>query len=92
MPDVVFFGGCVPKPRAQSAHDLVAAADGLLVVGSSLTVFSGYRFVRQAARLGRPIAIATLGQTRGHRHAAVAVDAPLGEVLPVLVEKLMVYS
>lgn len=84
MPDVVFFGGCVPKPRAAAARELVASADGLLVVGSSLTVFSGYRFVRQADKLGLPVAIVTLGHTRGHRHASVAIDGALGEVLPLL--------
>lgn len=83
MPDVVFFGGCVPKPRAAAARALVDEADGLLVVGSSLTVFSGYRFVRQADKLGLPVAIVTLGPTRGHRHATLAVDAPLCDVLPL---------
>ena len=88
MPDVVFFGGTVPKARAEGARDLVASADGLLVVGSSLTVFSGYRFVRQADRAGLPVAIVTLGHTRGHRHATLAVDAPLGAVLPGVVGAL----
>lgn len=83
-PDVVFFGESVPKPRVQAARQIVTEADALLVVGSSLTVYSGYRFVRQADVEGTPIAIVTLGQTRGHRHAAVAVDAPLGKVLPTL--------
>ncbi len=88
MPDVVFFGGSVPKERSEAAYALLRESDGLLVVGSSLTVFSGYRFVREADRLGLPIAIVTLGETRGHRHATVAIDAPLGEVLPVLAKAL----
>ncbi len=88
MPAVIFFGGCVPKLRTQQALDLVAQADGLLVIGSSLTVFSGYRFVRHAAKLDLPTAIVTLGFTRGDKHAAVKLDAPVGEVLPVLAKAL----
>ncbi|MEM8559030.1 MAG: NAD-dependent protein deacetylase [Bacteroidota bacterium] len=88
-PDVVFFGESVPKPRVGEAQALVAEADALLVVGSSLAVYSGYRFVRQADKANIPVAIVTLGETRGHRHAAVAVDAPLGEVLPALADRLL---
>ncbi len=87
-PDVVFFGESVPKPRVARAAAIVAGAGALLVVGSSLTVYSGYRFVRQAEALGIPVAIVTLGETRGHRHAAVALDAPLGDVLPALADAL----
>ncbi|WP_412061874.1 NAD-dependent protein deacetylase [Rubrivirga sp. IMCC45206] len=87
-PDVVFFGESVPKPRVALAAEIVARADALLVVGSSLAVYSGYRFVRQAETEGTPIAIVTLGKTRGHRHAAVAVDAPLGHALPALADAL----
>ncbi|MEM6783551.1 MAG: NAD-dependent protein deacetylase [Bacteroidota bacterium] len=89
-PDVVFFGESVPKPRVAEAQVVVAEADALLVVGSSLAVYSGYRFVRQADKASIPVAIVTLGETRGHRHAAVALDAPLGEVLPALTERLLV--
>ena len=88
MPDVIFFGGSVPKPRSQAAFDLVSEADGLLVLGSSLTVFSGYRFVRHADKLALPIGIVTLGQTRGDKHAQVKVDAPLAEVMGVLAKAL----
>ena len=88
MPDVVFFGGCVPKSWSEAAYTRLRTSEGLLVVGSSLTVYSGYRFVREAERLGLPIAIATLGYTRGHRHARLAVDAPLGEVLPWVAREL----
>ena len=88
-PDVVFFGESVPKPRVAAARRMVTEADALLVVGSSLTVYSGYRFVRQAEAEGTPIAIVTLGETRGHRHAAITVDAPLGEVLPELADRLI---
>ncbi len=87
-PDVVFFGENVPKPRVVRAAGIVSRADALLVVGSSLAVYSGYRFVRQADAEGTPVAIVTLGETRGHRHAAVALDARLGDVLPALADAL----
>ena len=87
-PDVVFFGESVPKPRVAEAARIVSAAGALLVVGSSLAVYSGYRFVRQAEAEGTPVAIVTLGETRGHRHAAVALDAPLGTALPALADAL----
>ena len=87
-PDVVFFGETVPKPRVAEAAGIVTRADALLVVGSSLAVYSGYRFVRQAESEGTPVAIVTLGETRGHRHAAVALDARLGDALPALADAL----
>ena len=87
-PDVVFFGESVPKPRVAEAAGIVSRAGALLVVGSSLAVYSGYRFVRQAEAEGTPVAIVTLGETRGHRHAAVALDARLGDVLPALADAL----
>ena len=88
-PDVGFFGESVPKPRVAQAQALVADADALLVVGSSLAVYSGYRFVRQADKADTPVAIVTLGDTRGHRHATVALDAPLGTTLPALANRLL---
>jgi len=68
--------------------ELVESAGSLLVLGSSLTVMSGYRFVLRAAKLGIPVAIATLGPTRGDAKADVRVDAPLGVVLPALAARL----
>jgi NAD-dependent SIR2 family protein deacetylase len=87
-PDVVFFGDSVPKPRVDRCYALVDRADALLVLGSSLRVYSGYRFVRRAAERGIPVAIVTRGPTRGDREASVRVDAPLGEALPALAERL----
>ncbi|MCB9760587.1 MAG: NAD-dependent protein deacetylase [Alphaproteobacteria bacterium] len=87
-PHVVFFGEGVPRDRVTAAQAAVDAADVLLVVGSSLTVFSGYRFVKQAAAAGKPVAIVNLGPTRGDPFAAVRVDAPAGEALPALAEAL----
>jgi NAD-dependent SIR2 family protein deacetylase len=84
-PDVVFFGENVPKPRVGQCYEWVEAARTLLVVGSSLTVMSGFRFVRRAAKLGIAVAIVNQGATRGDDLADVRVDGPLGEVLPLLV-------
>jgi NAD-dependent SIR2 family protein deacetylase len=87
-PDVVFFGETVPRDRVDRSLALVAAARSLLVLGSSLKVMSGYRFVLHAARLGIPVAIVNQGETRGDAQATVRLDAPLGEVLPRLVDEL----
>jgi NAD-dependent SIR2 family protein deacetylase len=87
-PDVVFFGETVPAGRVAHCFALVDAASALLVLGSSLKVMSGYRFVLRAARLGLPVAIVNQGITRGDAAAAVRVDAPLGRVLPALVARL----
>lgn len=83
-PDVVFFGETVPRPRVDRSFALVEDAGCLLVLGSSLTVMSGYRFVLHAARRGVPVAIVNQGPTRGDAQAALKVDAPLGQVLPRL--------
>ncbi|MFI6449373.1 NAD-dependent protein deacetylase [Kitasatospora sp. NPDC050543] len=87
-PDVVFFGESVPKPRVQQCYGLVDAARTLLVLGSSLTVMSGLRFVRHADRTGRPVAIVNQGETRGDPYAAAKVSLPLGAVLTTLAEQL----
>jgi NAD-dependent SIR2 family protein deacetylase len=83
-PDVVFFGENVPRPRVDHCYALTERARALLVLGSSLTVMSGYRFVRHAARLGILIAIINHGPTRGDVHAALILDAPLGQTLTTL--------
>ncbi|HEX3758498.1 MAG TPA: NAD-dependent protein deacetylase [Kofleriaceae bacterium] len=88
MPDVVFFGGNVPRPTLDAAWTVFDRAEALLVVGSSLTVFSGFRFVRRAAERGVPIGILNRGPTRGDDHAAVRLDARAGEVLPALAREL----
>ena len=83
-PDVVFFGENVPPPRVQECYGLVERSAMLLVLGSSLTVMSGLRFVRRAAQLGRPVAIVNQGATRGDEHAGLTIDAPLGDTLTEL--------
>jgi NAD-dependent SIR2 family protein deacetylase len=87
-PDVVFFGETVPRPRVDTCLELLERSDCLLVLGSSLTVMSGYRFVLRAEKLGIPVALVNLGPTRGDAKAAVRVDAPLGVVLPELAARL----
>ena len=88
MPDVVFFGGSVPRATLDAAWQLFDRAEVLLVVGSSLTVFSGYRFVRRAAERGVPVGILNRGPTRGDGYAAVRVDARAGAALPELARAL----
>jgi NAD-dependent SIR2 family protein deacetylase len=83
-PDVVFFGENVPRPRVQRCFELVEDSACLLVLGSSLTVMSGLRFVHRARRARIPVAIVNRGATRGDPCADVKVDAALREVLPVL--------
>jgi NAD-dependent SIR2 family protein deacetylase len=87
-PDVVFFGETVPRDRVDHCFGLVEQAGSLLVLGSSLTVMSGYRFVLRAAKRGIPVAIVNAGPTRGDAKADVRVDAPLGVVLPELAARL----
>jgi len=89
-PDVVFFGENVPARRAQEAWSMLSDAEALLVVGSSLAVFSAFRFVERAARDGKPVAIVNQGLTRGDDLAAVRIEGRLGEVLPRLADSLAV--
>jgi NAD-dependent SIR2 family protein deacetylase len=85
---VVFFGENVPPARTRACYDLVEAASALVVLGSSLTVMSGFRYVRHAAGLGRPVVIVNQGATRGDGYAAATLDAPLGQTLTALVAVL----
>jgi NAD-dependent SIR2 family protein deacetylase len=87
-PDIVYFGESVPKNVVEQAFSLIDAADALLVAGSSLTVFSGYRFVRHAAARGMPVAIVNRGPTRGDDLATIKVDGGCSELLTVLAEEL----
>lgn len=86
-PDVVFFGENVPAPRVQQCYDAVDALgpdDTLLVVGSSLTVMSGFRFVRRAAKAGTPVVIVNRGDTRGDDLATLKLHAGCSEFLTAL--------
>ena len=87
-PNVVFFGESVPKDRVTKAWSIVDESEVLVVVGSSLAVYSGYRFVRGAAERKLPVVIINLTETRGDRHAAMHLHARSGEVLPKLARLL----
>jgi NAD-dependent deacetylase sirtuin 4 len=87
-PSVVFFGESVPVPTVRAANALMDTANALLVVGSSLTVFSGLRFVREAGRRSWPIAIVNRGQTRGDSLATLTLDGDVIHVLPALLRSL----
>ncbi len=87
-PDIVYFGESVPKARVAQAYSMVDDADVLMVAGSSLTVFSGLRFVRHAAAKGMPVAIVNRGPTRGDEMSTVKLDAGCSEVLVLLADEL----
>jgi NAD-dependent SIR2 family protein deacetylase len=87
-PDVVFFGDGVPAERSARALALMQGADALLVVGSSLIVFSGYRFCRLAAQAGKPIAAVNLGITRADDLLALKVEDSAERVLPAVLAHL----
>ena len=83
-PDVVFFGESVPRDRVDSAMRAVQQADAMLVVGSSLMVYSGYRFAQAAAEAGKPIAAVNLGRTRADDLLALKVTEPCSAALSFL--------
>ena len=83
-PDVVFFGESVPRDRVERAMRGVQDADAMLVVGSSLMVYSGYRFAQAAADAGKPIAAVNLGRTRADHLLALKVNESCGDALAAL--------
>jgi NAD-dependent SIR2 family protein deacetylase len=83
-PDVVFFGDGVPPARTGAALAIMETADALLVIGSSLVVYSGFRFCRMAAAAGKPIAAVNLGKTRADDLFALKVEESAEQVLPAL--------
>ena len=87
-PDVVFFGDNVARPVVDAAWAMLSGGMALLVLGTSLAVFSGLRFVRGAAERGIPVAIINQGPTRGDDLAAVCLNAPLGPTLTALAREL----
>jgi NAD-dependent SIR2 family protein deacetylase len=87
-PDVVFFGDGVPPERTRLALEHTANADALLVVGSSLIVYSGFRFCRLAAESGKPIAVVNLGKTRADDMLALKIEESAELVLPAVLALL----
>jgi NAD-dependent SIR2 family protein deacetylase len=83
-PDVVFFGENVPAERVQRAMAPIASSDAMLVVGSSLMIYSGYRFVTAAADAGKPIAAINLGRTRADDLLALKVEDRCSDALRLL--------
>jgi len=85
-PDVVFFGENVPRERVATAMDALARADAMLVVGSSLMVYSGFRFARAAAEAGKPIAAVNIGRTRADPLLSLKVAAPCTQALAFVLD------
>ncbi|XP_014642552.1 PREDICTED: NAD-dependent protein lipoamidase sirtuin-4, mitochondrial [Ceratotherium simum simum] len=83
-PDVVFFGDAVSPDKVDFVHRRVREADSLLVVGSSLQVYSGYRFILTAQEKKLPIAILNIGPTRSDDLACLKLDSRCGELLPLI--------
>lgn len=91
-PDVVFFGDAVPKPRVEQTLRRLNEAHGLLVIGSSLAVFSGYRYCRAAAGSGKALAIVNVGKTRADRQAQLRIARHCESLLPAVLQVLGVYD
>ncbi|KAM6979959.1 NAD-dependent protein lipoamidase sirtuin-4, mitochondrial [Aplochiton taeniatus] len=83
-PEVTFFGDTVKKGTVQFVHERLAESDAVLVTGSSLQVYSGYRFLLTASDRKLPVAILNIGPTRADHLAELRVSARCGEVLPVI--------
>jgi NAD-dependent SIR2 family protein deacetylase len=88
MPDVVFFGDNVPAERSAAAREQMARADALLVIGSSLMVYSGFRFCRMATEQGKPIAAVNLGVTRADHLLSLKIEESSERILPRVQELL----
>jgi NAD-dependent SIR2 family protein deacetylase len=87
-PDFVYFGENVPRARVEQAYAMVDEGKALLVAGSSLTVMSGLRFVRHAAKQGKPVVIINRGETRGDNLASIKLEAGVSEALSWLAANL----
>jgi len=87
-PDVVFFGESVPRERVEAAMAAARRADAMLVVGSSLMIYSGFRFAEAAAAAARPIAAVNLGRMRADHLLSLKVVARCAEALPAALSAL----
>lgn len=87
-PDVVFFGESVPRERVATVRDALAQADAVLVAGSSLMVYSGYRFVEEAVAAGKPVAALNRGRTRADPVLALKVEHEVGMALEGLAREV----
>ena len=83
-PDVVFFGESVPRDRVAAVRDALAQADAVLVAGSSLMVYSGYRFVEEAVAAGKPVAAVNQGRTRADPLLTIKLVTEVGEAIGII--------
>lgn len=83
-PKIVFFGDNVPKKTVDKINRMIYDSDGLLVLGSSLTVFSGYRIALETKDLNLPVSIVNIGETRGDHLAYIKISAKCGDIIPKL--------
>ena len=88
MPNVVFFGGVVPKPRVEKAFSTLAESDCILVIGSSLKVFSGFRFPRWASQNNLPMYAINQGEMRGNELFDFILSEPCEQAMPIIANKL----
>lgn len=86
-PNVVLFGENVPVNIVQSLFDMISQADGVLVVGSTLTVYSSWRFVKRALENGIPVGVVNQGETRADEHASFKIDRNIGELFAAVLAK-----
>lgn len=89
QPDIVFFGGSVPTVKVDYVNKCATNCDSLLVLGSTLTVFSSYRIILKASEHHKPIAIVNIGSTRGDAIASLKLNVRCGEILPNVCQKLL---
>ena len=87
-PDVVFFGESVPRERVDAVRAALAQADAMLVAGSSLMVYSGYRFVEAAVAAGKPVAVVNIGRTRADHVLTLKVEHEVGQALDLVAQRL----
>ena len=83
-PQVVFFGDSVPRETVHFVHERLSDCDAVLILGSSVKVYSAYRFVHAAWQQGKPIAILNIGETRADKLASMKLSAIAGDILPRL--------
>lgn len=83
-PEIVFFGDNVPKSRAEILANWVCNCDALLILGSSMQVYSGYRILLNCFDLGTPIALVNIGKARGEEKVQLKINAKCGDVIPKL--------
>jgi len=84
IPQIVFFGDNIPKKRILMVNDFVEDCDSLLVMGSSLFVYSGYRIVLETKYANKPVAVLNIGPTRADDCVDIKIEARLGEILPLI--------